>query len=113
MHYFLMFWVCDFEILIKIDQNLINFERRNRRYSALNSLAALACLIFRFTHHGPPVANFRRKRHEALVFDGIGHRRPMMSESKNQACEFLSAPPNYSDFLTFLSVFKRVMLMKV
>ena len=29
--------------------NLINFERRNRRYSALNSLAALACLIFRFT----------------------------------------------------------------
>ena len=28
--------------------NLINFERGNRRYSALNSLAALACLIFRF-----------------------------------------------------------------
>ena len=36
----------------------------------------------------------------------IGYRRPMMSESKNQACEFLNAPPNNSDFLKFFECFQ-------
>ena len=65
-------------------------------------------IVWRGTHRqflGSPIMGLR--------WPIFVEKRPMMSESKNQACKFNNAPPNYSDFLKFLNVFKKVILMEV
>ena len=83
----------------------IKFERGNRRYRALNSLAGFACLVFWITHHGPRWPISVEKRRFAPFFGRNWPPGPMMGDPKNQACDLSNAPPNYSDFWRFFVKF--------
>ena len=57
---------------VKMPKNRIFSKRKMKNVQKIwivwRCIVKLACLIFRFTHHGPPVANFRRKTALRAVF---------------------------------------------